>query len=144
MKFPTILGVPREEVGIFEFLGSKIAKKIRNTGITPNQVTIFRLFFSIPIYYCLYMADYKHYIIAGILFEIHVLLDSIDGPLAKFNKMETKFGEWMEEVLDTILLENFCLFGFFLALGIYRVEQNFLIWVILFFNVFGYISTCPQ
>ena len=86
------------------------------------------------------MGEYKYYIIAGFLLEIQVLFDSVDGILARAKKIESKFGAWMEEVFDTILFENFCLFGFFLVLGIYRVEQSILIWVILFFNMFGYIS----
>jgi len=137
MKFPTIFGLTTERVSIYNRMGIIIAKLIKNTGITPNQITIFRQILFLFIFYCLYIADYKHYLIAGVLLEINMTLDYVDGNLARLKNMESKFGEWMEKVLDSNLSENFNLFGFFLALGIYRVEQNNLIWIALFFNIFG-------
>ncbi len=139
MKFPTIFGNPADRVSVFNKCGKKIAYYLKNTKIKPNHVTLFRQPLSIVLYFLLYKAEYQYFIIAGILCEFHYLLDCVDGQLARLNKMETKFGYWLEMKVDLLLFSDFSLFGFFLSLAIYKIENNPIIWLVLFFNTFGFL-----
>ncbi len=44
MRFPVIFGSPDERKDIFERSARKVALLMKNSRITPNQITIFRQF----------------------------------------------------------------------------------------------------
>ena len=139
MRLPVIFGNPEDRKSVYDRAGKRIAFWIRNTPVTPNQITLFRYALAPFIFYSLYRAEYSYFVIAAILCEIALLLDCVDGSLARLKKMESKFGCWMEKNVDYLLFYDFTLFGFFLALAIYKTEQSVFIWVILFFNIFGHL-----
>ncbi|MFC1724236.1 CDP-alcohol phosphatidyltransferase family protein [candidate division KSB1 bacterium] len=138
MKISKILGDPYDRDNIYAVTGKKIAYWIRNTKVTPNQITIFRNLSTLIIYYLIYLAEYKYLLIAGISMNIWAVFDNVDGQLARLKKAESKFGGWMESTFDPMLGENYGFFGFFVALAAFRIDHNSIIWVILFFNILGY------
>lgn len=91
---------------------------------TPNKLTMFRIFLTVIIVAVLLfpfsavgvnipqlfinellVVDVK-YIIAGILFIIASLTDSLDGHLARKNNQITDFGKLMDAVADKILVNS--------------------------------------
>ena len=138
MKLSKILGDPYDRDNIYAVTGKKIAYWLRNTPITPNQITIIRNLSTLIIYYLIYLAEYKYLLIAGISMHVWALFDNVDGQLARLKKKTSKFGGWLENTFDPMLGENYGLFGFFVALAAYRIDHDPMIWVILFFNIFGY------
>jgi len=140
MPFPVLFGIPGDGMSYIERAGEKIAYWIRNWAITPNQITVFRLSLT-PLVYCfLAQAEYLYFVFSAILIEFLLLLDTIDGSLARLKNMESELGIWLEKNFDYLLSENFSLLGFFISLAVYKIEQHWLIWGVLFFNVFGHLA----
>lgn len=69
----------------------------KHTGLTPNQITILSAvmgFFAMLL--VAYYPTYQNMIIAAILFQIEVVLDCVDGNLARLRSMKSKFGSWLD------------------------------------------------
>ncbi len=97
------------------------------------------------IFYLIFRANYISFIIAGVINEIQHFLDCLDGSLARIRDKGTPIGYWLKKVFDTMLFYEFTLFGFFITIAIYKVEQNIYVWPILFLNIFGvYFSKVLQ
>lgn len=104
-------------------IGFRIAKMLRNTGITPNMVTILSIFVGAaagPLFY------YNHliYTIIGILCLIIAnILDCVDGQLARLTGIKSKIGRILDGLAGDIW---FALIYIFLAL---RPKNEFDTWL---------------
>ena len=94
-------------------IGFRIAKMLRNTGITPNMVTIISIFVGAatgPLFYY----DNIYLIIAGIICLIFAnILDCVDGQLARLTGIKSKIGRILDGLAGDIW---FTLIYVFLAL----------------------------
>ena len=94
-------------------IGFRIAKMLRNTGITPNMVTIISIFVGAatgPLFYY----DNIFLIIAGIICLILAnILDCVDGQLARLTGIKSKIGRILDGLAGDIW---FTLIYVFLAL----------------------------
>lgn len=114
---------------IYRYLGVNVALRLRNTSITPNQLTIIgfilgmlsAFFFSVGSYWCL--------IIGLLAYQICIILDYSDGALARFKNMTSSLGEWLEWVLD-LIREFFVIFG--ICWGLYGLTANATVWILGF------------
>lgn len=69
--------------------------------ITPNQITLFRLFFTIlPATYIFSRGNYLTNIFALIILYVSAVLDQIDGNLARKYNQKTEIGAWLDEFGD--------------------------------------------
>jgi phosphatidylglycerophosphate synthase len=75
-----------------------IANKLKN--ITPNQITIISLIVGLISAFCFFRATYPYLILGGILFEISILFDCIDGKLARATGQTTLLGKKLEFIRD--------------------------------------------
>ena len=80
-------------------LAKKIASGIKNTGITPNQITFAHVLVGIGAALFVY---FQHYILAVALFEIRTILDCMDGILARMKNQSTAFGRTLDTIGDGI------------------------------------------
>ena len=105
--------------------------KLVPSWIKPNHLSIIRIFFLLPIIISLY---FNQNFIALIFFIFAVLLDVIDGALARLRNQITKRGEWLDPFADKLLI-----LGILLIYGFYHLP----IWIIItilileFLLVFG-------
>ena len=94
-------------------IGFRIAKMLRNTGITPNMVTIISIFVGAaagPLFYY----NNIYYIITGIVCLIIAnILDCVDGQLARLTGIKSKIGRILDGLAGDIW---FALIYVFLAL----------------------------
>lgn len=80
-----------------------ITKIIAKTKITPNQVTLFRfILLTPPAVYLLSRDQYLTNIIAVLLLYFSVVLDQVDGTLARNYNMKTEVGGWLDDFLNRI------------------------------------------
>ena len=104
-------------------IGFRIAKMLRNTGITPNMVTIISIFIGAaagPLFYY----DNIHLIIIGILSLIVAnILDCVDGQLARLTGIKSKIGRILDGLAGDIW---FALIYIFLAL---RLQNEYGTWM---------------
>jgi len=117
--------------------GLKLAEKCDPyKWITPNGISYFRLIGCIPQFACFYYGGF-YYIIGAVLNEILYLLDRTDGALARVRGTTSQYGHWIEVIGDRLIIGTSGLFGFFIALGVWRATGDVLIWILLFFNVYA-------
>ena len=89
-------------------------------GITPNHITIFGLALALAAFWPLA----KGYLQAGIMiYLLSVLLDVLDGLMARISGLSSQRGGFLDSVLDRIA--DTCLFG---ALILYFVGRADLFW----------------
>ena len=67
----------------------------------PNRLTILRILL-VPL--CLLLAGYGQYLPAAAVFALACLTDTLDGYLARKNKLITNFGKFADPIADKILV----------------------------------------
>tara|TARA_B100001027_G_C16254193_1_gene326072 strand:+ start:264 stop:1016 length:753 start_codon:yes stop_codon:yes gene_type:complete len=98
----------------------------RYTNIKPNTLTFLSIFFllvSFP------LIIYKYYFLAFLLLFFNLLLDNIDGELARVNNQSSKLGEFLERINSDIF---YVFFYNFICLSFYIENVLELHYVILF------------
>lgn len=106
-----------------------------NTPVTPNMVTIGNLLVNVPL--CCYFALKQEYILTAIFIQIYMLLDVLDGNLARNKKMTSSLGMKLDKMADFVFFT-----GFFLVLG-WSMDIPFW-WAIcgvLAQNIYGLVAT---
>jgi phosphatidylglycerophosphate synthase len=78
-------------------LSHPIARALRGTPITPNQVSVFALLLALAALALL--ADGRN-IEAGMIIQVSSVVDGVDGDLARAKQMASKFGGVFDAVLD--------------------------------------------
>jgi hypothetical protein len=77
-------------------VGFRIAKMLRNTGITPNMITVISIFVGAaagPLFYC----DSRRLILLGIIsLVIANILDCVDGQLARLTGIKSEIGRILD------------------------------------------------
>lgn len=69
-----------------------------------NKITIFRVFL-VPIFMIAFYLDFKnHEIIAGLIFIIAALTDTLDGYIARSRNLVTNFGKFIDPLADKVLV----------------------------------------
>lgn len=77
-------------------IGFRIAKALRNTGVTPNMITVISIFVGAAAGFFFYKTDIVYNII-GILFLIMAnILDCVDGQLARLTGIKSKIGRILD------------------------------------------------
>lgn len=84
----------------YQLLGKNIAKLLKNTSITPNQVTLTKIPIGILL---ILLANSNRLVELALTIILWKVLDKTDGALARIKKRETKFGAWLDMFLDRIL-----------------------------------------
>ncbi len=75
-----------------------ITKYIVKLPVTPNQMTIFSFLVALLAGILFLFQDLLA--LGGILTQISSILDGVDGEIARIKYLETKFGKWLDSVLD--------------------------------------------
>ena len=78
-----------------------LSKPSRGIYFFPNLLTILSLFAS---FYAIVMSMHSHYIPASIAIFIAILMDAVDGRLARFTNTTTEFGAQLDSLCDMVSL----------------------------------------
>lgn len=109
---------------IFRILSTVIVRILARTPVTPNQVTVFRMFIVIGSLYLFAIGDPVSLLWAVSLFYIFEVLDHVDGDLARHTKQFSSIGPKLEQFIDTWSSRPSNVFGFCIALGMYNQTQS--------------------
>lgn len=74
----------------------------KETPVTPNQVTILSALLAIVAAYFFSLGDTRSIIQGGIIFEISLILDSVDGELARAKGMASEWGRIVDGIGDYV------------------------------------------
>lgn len=86
-----------------------ISRRLVNTGITPNHISVFCLLLGIGSGVAVAMNTTTSLIVGAILLKLNSIIDGVDGELARVKWAYSKFGEWLDAAGDNVT--NFSFFG---------------------------------
>ena len=108
MGFPDTSGHALEDLvePVNRYIQDPIAKQIvrflKNTPITPNQVTYFSVLVGFASGYAFSFASPESLILGGILLEATLVLDCVDGQLARAKGMASEWGRLIDGIAGYI------------------------------------------
>jgi archaetidylinositol phosphate synthase len=118
----------------FSGLSARIGSAFSRLGLSPNQWTIVSL---VPVILAVYFLSQSDFITAALLFLLSSFLDLVDGSVARFRKMESRVGAYLDTVVDRYV-EGIIILGLvFAGLPAFLIPGN--AW--LFLYLFGSIMT---
>jgi len=98
-KIPLRKNVVEALYGIIsKFLSTYVAK----TSFTPNQITIISGMFGIIGAFLLTSQNKTGLISAGVFIQLFVILDLVDGDIARMKNMQSLFGKWLDRFFDKL------------------------------------------
>jgi len=105
---------------------------IKNTRITPNQVTLLALIFGI---FSAFSIILEENLIAVVFLQFSFVLDCLDGQLARYKKMSSSLGMWLDNLVDRVV-EN----AIVIALSFHYNLLNLGLYLVFINMFFSYIS----
>lgn len=79
-------------------VAAKIVSLLKNTPITPNQVTYTSVLFGLISAWCYSKGELSWFVVAGVLLEISIILDCVDGQLARAKNCSTDWGRLLDGI----------------------------------------------
>lgn len=107
---------------------------LKNSKITPNQITFTRGIIFLPlIFYCFSKGTYIGNSLGVLCCVLNMLFDVLDGDLARAKSLTSKLGAWLDHSLDKLLV-YVALVG--IILGSYTATQSNLLLITGVFVLF--------
>lgn len=105
----------------YRILSERITPLISKTGITPNQVSFISIITALVSGVFFALGTWKYLVLAFIVLQLTLLLDHIDGNLARYTNRCTDFGQWVDAISNKVHK-----FFFFLgaSIGVFRITNN--------------------
>jgi phosphatidylglycerophosphate synthase len=98
------------------------SKRLARTRITPNQITVMGVTIGLFGAYFLAQPNYGARLLGAILFLFCVIVDGVDGEVARLKLQETPFGHYLDIITDNAV--HIVLFVA-IAFGLYRETGDF-------------------
>lgn len=116
---------------IYRYISNMIVDKIKNTSLTPNQITSFSLICAIIAALFFSFGNYIMSLLGALFVQSSILLDFVDGGLAKVKKMSSLLGRWYDSQVDR-LTDVIIFFG--ISIGLF-ISGNQSAWFLGFLAV---------
>jgi hypothetical protein len=94
-----------------------ITRLLCKTSLWPNHITIFGSVFGLLACAIAAKGSWAALAIAGVMLQMHNVLDSCDGELARLRFQFTKSGAWLDNILDEVVDDLFVVVMGFVAGG---------------------------
>jgi len=118
----------------FSGISRETGKALSKAGISPNTWTILSL---IPAFITMYFLFEQDFIWASIFFAVAAFLDFVDGSVARASHRVTKYGAYLDTIVDRYV-EGIVLFGLIFA-GLPDFILPIAAWIFLY--LFGSVMT---
>lgn len=79
-----------------------ITRRLMNTGIHPNHISIVTLLLGLSCGAVLALGGYWAGVLGAALLQAQSMLDGVDGELARLRYQGSRFGEWLDTVSDDL------------------------------------------
>lgn len=112
----------------------RISKLLLKTGITPNQISVLSTIIGLVGTSFFFNGEYFYLILGGIIIHIHSIVDECDGEVARLKLRQSKYGGWLDSVLDRYV-DAAIILG--LVYGYWSINGDITIWIIGFFALIG-------
>ena len=84
-------------------IATSIVKALKDTWVTPNQVTYSSVFVGLVSAYTFSLGTLQAFFFAGILLEVVLILDCVDGQLARAKKCSSSWGRLLDGIAGYII-----------------------------------------
>ncbi len=84
-------------------LAASIVQLLKDTSVTPNQVTYFSVFVGLVSAYTFSIGTLQAFFFAGILLEIVLILDCVDGQLARAKGCSSDLGRLLDGIAGYVI-----------------------------------------
>jgi len=118
----------------FNKISMGVGRLFSKTGLTPNNFTFLTIVSAIVTFYVIVMGDF---LIAALFILITGFLDFIDGSVARFLKKSTKFGAYLDTIVDRYV--EFIIIFAFLFVALPSLYLPAIVWIFLY--LFGSLMT---
>ncbi len=108
------------------------------TRVTPNQITLFGVAVGLSAAFFLSQASYQAHLLGAILFLLCVVVDGMDGEVARLKLQQTEWGHYLDIISDNVV--HVAIFAG-MALGLYRYTGD-AGYVKAFFYLLGGFAFC--
>ena len=115
-------------------LSLRLSKILLKTRITPNQISVLSFVIGLVGASFFFLGEYFYLVLGGILIHIHSIVDGCDGEVARLKLRQTKYGGWLDSVLDRYV-DAIIVLG--LVYGYWSINGDITIWVLGFFAIIG-------
>ena len=110
----------------------RISKFLAKTNVSPNQITVMSFLLSLLSIPFFLVSSWISNIIGGLIVQLHNIVDGCDGEIARLKFMESKYGAWLDGVLDRC--SDFLIL---LAVTYSASLQNQMYWIVGSFAIFA-------
>lgn len=117
-------------------LSQLMSKKLAHTKITPNQVTLIGMSIGLTAAFLLSIAGYRAHLLGAFLFVFCIIVDGVDGEIARLRLKQSAFGHYLDIITDNIVHAAIFL-G--MAFGLYHDTGNDAYITALWFLLGGFI-----
>lgn len=119
-------------------ISTGISRWVTYLPVTPNQITFFTgVIAFIPCYF-MYQGGYQNWLIGAATYQLASTLDGVDGEIARLKMQSSKFGQWLDTLLDFVSMIAVLLC---LVAGVHRVDQpEFIRWAGKLAIIFALLS----
>jgi phosphatidylglycerophosphate synthase len=80
-----------------------ITRRLAYTKVTPNHITFAGLFVGLLACWLVSRASWPAVAAGGLLLQIHSVLDSCDGELARLRYQFSRYGQWFDNLADDLV-----------------------------------------
>ncbi|MBT3538737.1 CDP-alcohol phosphatidyltransferase family protein [Candidatus Parcubacteria bacterium] len=98
--------LPADEVHAHDHFLERTCLRWLPKFVTPNQISIFRIFFTPVVFFLILYGCYKTGVV---LFLFNAFTDALDGSLARTKNQITKFGMMIDPLADKLLIGSMVL-----------------------------------
>jgi phosphatidylglycerophosphate synthase len=85
----------------------RITRLLSRTAITPNQITLFAAVVALAAWALALGGEWLPLAVGGVLMQVHSILDSCDGELARLRYQFSRLGQWLDNLSDDLLDNGF-------------------------------------
>lgn len=101
-----MLGSPidtRLDVALHRRFSRHVTRAAIGLGVTPNTITVASLVLGLLAVWCFWSATPARAVSGLFIYIVAVILDHADGEVARLTLTESRVGEWLDTVADTIV-----------------------------------------
>jgi CDP-L-myo-inositol myo-inositolphosphotransferase len=113
-------------------ISNVITRLLIKTPVTPNQISIFNLLFSLFTAWVVSLGTPLTTVLGGILFQFASILDGCDGEVATLKHKQSKLGALVDTVTDHL---SYLAFTIGVTVGAFRASQDTAVFFVTGINV---------
>jgi len=118
------------------YLAQPIAVFLSKTAVTPNQISFTCFILSLVSAYLFYLQGYSNILLASLLLFFSLILDRVDGSLARIKNMSSDYGFWLDKTFDVISI-SIIFFG--ITCGVYNRTLDYKVWIFGYLGILSYM-----